>query len=81
MAGMQADGRDAGSQLTRLEVSSDGINFKGKPQVLGRPNFRVIPHEGYYYAMNGPGHLYRSRGSLTNFEIEPHFFTINRGTL
>lgn len=72
---MYLHGRDEGKQLTRLAVSKDGIDFKGKPEVLGRPYFRVIEHEGYYYAMSMPGYLYRSRDGLSDFEAGPRFFT------
>ena len=72
---MYMHGRDDGRQLTRLAVSKDGIHFEGNPQVLGRAYFRVINHDGYYYAMSMPGYLYRSRDGLSNFEAGPRFFS------
>ena len=72
---MYMHGRDEGTQLTRLAVSKDGIHFKGNPEVLGRPYFRVIHHGDYYYAMSMPGYLYRSRDGLSNFEAGPRFFS------
>jgi hypothetical protein len=72
---MYLHGRDKGRQLTRLAVSRDGVHFEGKPEVLGRPYFRVINHEGYYYAMSMPGYLYRSRDGLSEFEAGPRFFS------
>lgn len=71
---MYLHGRDAGEQLTRLAVSSDGIHFEGRPEVLGRPYFRVIQHEGYFYALAMPGVLYRSRDGLSQFEEGPRLF-------
>lgn len=71
---MYLHGRDVEQQLTRLAVSKDGINFTGKEEVLGRPYFRVIKHEDYYYAMSMPGYLYRSKNGITDFELGPRFF-------
>lgn len=71
---MYLHGADVGKQLTRLALSSDGINFKGKPEVLGRPYFRVMNHAGYYYALAMPGLLYRSKDGLSNFEAGPRLF-------
>jgi len=72
---MYLHGRDAGSQLTRLAVSDNGIDFEGRGEVLGRPYFRVIEHGGWFYAMSMPGHLYRSRDGLSGFQPGPRFFS------
>lgn len=72
---MYIHGRGEGRQFTRLALSTDGINFEGQEEDLGRPYFRVIQHEGYYYAMSMPGYLSRSRDGLSNFESGPRFFT------
>lgn len=74
---MYIHGRDAGRQLTRLARSKDGLNFRGAPEVLGRPYFRVIEHGEYYYALSMPGYMYRSRDGLTNFQPGPRFFNDN----
>lgn len=74
---MYLHGRDAGQQLTRLALSDDGIQFSGRPEVLGRPYFRVIQHGGYHYALAMPGYLYRSRNGLGDFEAGPRFFNDN----
>lgn len=71
---MYLHGRDIGQQLTRLAVSSDGIDFTGREEVLGRPYFRVVEHGDYYYALAMPGYFYRSRDGLTDFEEGPRFF-------
>ncbi|MCP5346613.1 MAG: hypothetical protein H7A04_07105 [Pseudomonadales bacterium] len=68
---MYYHGRDVGRQLTRLAVSHDGIHFQGRQEVLGRPYFRVIQHESFYYALSKPGYLYRSRDGIGNFEAGP----------
>jgi len=74
---MYVHGRDVGRQLTRLAVSSDGIQFEGREEDLGRPYFRVIEHDDYFYALAMPGHFYRSRNGLTDFEEGPQFFNAN----
>ena len=63
-----------GDQVTRLATSTDGIRFKGHPEVFGLPYFRVIQHERYYYALAMPGYLYRSSDGLGDFEMGPRFF-------
>lgn len=71
---MYVHGRDVGRQLTRLAVSTDGIHFEGMPENLGRPYFRVIEHDDYYYALAMPGYLYRSRDGMSGFEEGPQLF-------
>ena len=65
---MYVHGRDVGQQLTRVATSPDGLQFQGKPEILGRPYFRVIEIDDYYYALSMPGYFYRSREPLTGFE-------------
>ena len=72
---MYYHGRGVERQFTRAAVSSDGIQFEGREEDLGRAYFRVIKHEGHFYAMSMPGVLYRSRDGLTGFETGPQFFT------
>lgn len=71
---MYFHGRGEGKQFTRVATSTDGIHFEGRAEELGRPYFRVIEHDGYYYAMSMPGYLYRSRDGLSNFEAGPELF-------
>lgn len=72
---MYYHGRGEGQQSTRVALSSDGLNFQGREEVLGRPYFRVIEHGDYYYALSMPGYLYRSRDGVTDFEAGPRFFS------
>ncbi|GJM12290.1 MAG: hypothetical protein DHS20C12_06930 [Pseudohongiella sp.] len=74
---MYLHGRGEGQQSTRLALSSDGIEFEGSPEVLGRPYFRVIEHGGYHYALSMPGYMYRSRDGLSDFQEGPRFFNDN----
>jgi len=71
---MYIHGRDVGRQLTRVATSRDGIHFRGHEEVLGRPYFRVIKHEEFYYSLAMPGYMYRSKDGLSNFEQGPRFF-------
>lgn len=71
---MYIHGRDVGPQVTRAAVSTDGIHFEGRPEVLGRPYFRAFEHDDYVYALAMPGVMYRSRDGLTNFEEGPSLF-------
>jgi len=70
----QDPGKGVGRQVTRLATSNDGVNFVGKPEVLGRPYFRVIQNDGYYYALAMPGYLYRSKDGISHFEAGPQLF-------
>lgn len=74
---MYIHGRDVGQQLTRMALSSGGLHFQGRPDVLGRPYFRVIQHNGTHYALSMPGYLYRSEDRLANFKEGPRFFNDN----
>lgn len=74
---MYIHGRGEGQQLTRFALSGDGINFKGFPEELGRPYFRVIEHGDYHYALSMPGYMYRSKDGLGDFQEGPRFFNDN----
>ena len=74
---MYIHGRDVGRQLSRLALSKDGLHFEGRPEVLGRPYFRVIEHGAYHYALAMPGFLYRSEDGLSGFQQGPRFFNDN----
>lgn len=52
---MYVHGRDVGRQLTRVATSKDGLHFQARPEVLGRPYFRTVRHEGFVYALAMPG--------------------------
>ena len=68
--GMLADGE----QRTRVAVSTDGIAFEARPEILGNSYFRVFRHQGWHYALVMPGELRRSRDGLTGFESGPVLF-------
>ncbi len=50
----------AGTQVTRVAMSPDGINFTAQPKVLvGRSYLRVFHHRGEIFGIAMPGQLYR----------------------
>jgi len=73
----QDPGKGPSRQVTRLATSKDGINFEGRPEVLGRPYFRVVQHNDYYYAIAMPGYLYRSQSGINSFEVGRQLFNDN----
>ncbi len=68
---------DAGVQLSRVALSSDGVKFRARPETLGRTYMRVFRHGGWTYALAMPGRFYRSRDPLGGFEEGPLLFNPN----
>jgi hypothetical protein len=66
-----------GSQLTRVAVSSDGLHFTARDELLGLSYFRVFWRAPYWYALAMPGRLSRSRTGLGGFESGPVLFDSN----
>ncbi len=71
---MYVHGRDVGPQVTRVAVSTDGVHFEGRPEILGRPYFRAFSHDDHVFALAMPGIIYRSRDGMTGFEEGPNLF-------
>lgn len=57
-----------GRQVSRVAISTDGIDFQARPEVLGRTYMRVFQHHGMTYSLAMPGQLSRSRDGLSDFE-------------
>ena len=68
---------EAGTQVTRVAMSTDGISFTARPEILGRSYLRVFQHGGMTYGMAMPGVFYRSRDGLSGFETGPLLFNRN----
>jgi hypothetical protein len=66
-----------GTQVTRVAISRDGIDFAAQPEVLGRNYMRIFQHDGMTYALAMPGLFYRSKDGLHNFEPGPTLFNPN----
>jgi len=67
----------AGTQVTRVATSRNGIDFNAQPEVLGRPYMRAFRHDGMTYAMAMPGQFYRSKDGMHGFEPGPSLFNLN----
>jgi hypothetical protein len=65
---------DVATQVTRVAVSQNGIDFIARPEVLGRSYFRVFRHDGMNYALAMPGQFYRSADGFHAFEPGPILF-------
>lgn len=63
-----------GRQSTRVALSSDGIDFQARPEVLGRTYLRAFRHDGRTFGIAMPGQVYRSDNGLSNFEEGPLLF-------
>lgn len=65
-------------QVTRVAVSSDGLHFKAREEILANPYLRMLPPAATgldaWYGMAMPGVLYRSDDGLGGFERGPQLF-------
>jgi hypothetical protein len=66
-----------GEQYTRVARSTDGLSFTARPELLGRPYFRVFQWLDEHYALAMPGVIYRSKDGYSPFEEGPAPFTRN----
>ena len=64
-----------GEQRTRVAVSTDGIAFEARREILGNSYFRVFRHQRWHYALVMPGELRRSRDGLAGFTSGPVLFS------
>lgn len=71
---MYLHGRDPMVQVTRLAVSDNGIDFEGRPEILGRPYFRTFQYKDHWYGLAMPGYFYRSDDGYSAFEEGPRLF-------
>ena len=62
---------DNGTQKTRVAYSTNGLDFKVEPELLGDSYFRVFGLEGNYYAIALGSTLYRSADGVTDFVSGP----------
>jgi len=61
-------------QVTRLAVSTDGIHFQVREEVLGPSYWRTFQWRGWHYALAMPGRLYRSADGMTGWQEGPQIF-------
>jgi hypothetical protein len=62
-------------QVTRLAVSTDGLHFEARPAILGSSYWRMFKWRDYYYVLEMPGKLRRSKSGCSGFEEGPTLFT------
>lgn len=62
------------SQVSRVALSSDGLNFEALPQVLGRPYMRAMIRGQVTWVLAMPGVFYRSADGLADFKEGPKLF-------
>ncbi len=63
------------TQRSKVTVSTDGIHFKARPEILGAPYFQAFYRQGYVYCVAMPGVFYRSKDGLSDFEQGPWLFS------
>ena len=64
-----------GLQKTRVAVSSDGINFIARKQIVGWPYFKHFSYKGESYGISMPGIIYKKSGDIEekakNYTLPP----------
>jgi hypothetical protein len=55
-------------QRTRAALSSDGLHFEARPEILAGPYLRMFEYRDWHHGLCMPGVFYRSPDALTNFE-------------
>jgi hypothetical protein len=60
-----------GHQLSRVAISSDGLHFSARDDLIGLPYFRVFRLGEMFYALAMPGFFFRSQDGRSNFERGP----------
>jgi hypothetical protein len=63
-----------GIQVSRAAVSTNGVDFTARPEVIGQPYLRAFRYDGWTYALTMPGQILRSRDGLSGFELGPSLF-------
>lgn len=61
-------------QFTRAAISTDGLSFSVRQEILATSYMRVFYWQGYYYGLTMPGKLSRSKDGLTGFEAAHSIF-------
>ena len=65
---------DVGRQVTRVATSADGLEFRARPDILGRTYFRAFTLGEYTYGLAMPGQLYRADHPFGPFAEGPTLF-------
>ncbi len=65
------------TQVSRVAISGNGVDFLAQPEILGPSYLRIFPHQGMTYALAMPGQFLRSKDGLRGFEPGPLLFNPN----
>ena len=68
---------DAGRQLSRAAVSTDGRHFVCAAETLGRPYMRLFSYRAQIYALAMPGQFYRCASLTSGYQPGPRLFGPN----
>jgi len=66
-----------GPQSTRVSLSTDGLTFDARPELLVNPYMRTFRWNQQYFGLAMPGVFYRSVDGASNFEQGPTLFNPN----
>lgn len=66
-----------GRQVSRVAISSNGIDFQARPEILGRTYLRVFRHDRSTFGIAMPGQVYRSANGISDFREGPMLFNPN----
>ena len=66
-----------GVQVTRAAISTNGIDFLARREILGTSYMRIFAHDGITYALAMPGVFLRSADGLSGFATGPTLFNPN----
>ncbi|MFP8882364.1 MAG: hypothetical protein VCE43_24215 [Myxococcota bacterium] len=62
------------SQISRVAVSTDGLQFEARTEIVSPSYLRMFPHAGSWYGIAMPGGLFRSDSGIDDFEAGPTLF-------
>jgi len=62
-------------QFTRVALSTDGLHFTAREEILGVSYWRGFAWRGWHFGLAMPGIFYRSRDPLGGYEQGPTLFT------
>ena len=60
-----------GLQRTRVALSTNGLEFEAREDILATSYLRLFKQDDWFYALTMPAQLYRTRNGLGNFEKGP----------
>jgi hypothetical protein len=68
---------DVATQVSRVAISANGIDFEAQPEILGPSYLRIFAHHDLTYALAMPGQFFRSKEGRHGSEPGPVLFNAN----